>query len=80
MSDLLIAVVTMPMQLSSFVQNEWTAGQVPCKLTHYVQGVTIVVSILTLTAVAFDRSVVCLRNNNESSFTKRNNNSSKGFW
>ena len=55
-SDLLVVLVNMPMQLHYYVQNEWTAGQIPCKLANYVQGVTIVVSILTLTAVAIDRS------------------------
>lgn len=54
-SDLLIAVVNMPLQLIFLLRNEWDMGSVACKMTNYVQGVTIVVSILTLTGMAIDR-------------------------
>ena len=54
-SDTLIAVVNMPVQLMYHVQNEWTLGEIVCKVSRYAQGVVIVNSILTLTGMAVDR-------------------------
>ena len=47
--------LNMPLQLWFHLTNEWTLGEVMCKFTNYVQGVTIVASILTLTGIAADR-------------------------
>lgn len=58
-SDALIAGVNMPAQLMFYTQNEWTLGQVACKLTSYTQGIVIVASILTLTSLALDRYFAC---------------------
>ena len=44
-------------QLWYYISNEWTLGELMCKLTRYVQGVVIVNCILTLTGIAVDRSV-----------------------
>ncbi|XP_045211177.1 cholecystokinin receptor-like [Mercenaria mercenaria] len=61
-SDILIATLNMPFQLSFVIANEWlaegTAGEFLCKFTNYVQGVTIVACVLTLTAIAIDRYIV----------------------
>lgn len=54
-SDLLIAALNMPLQLKYYVQNEWSLGSEMCKFTKYMQGVTIVASILTLSGIAIDR-------------------------
>lgn len=54
-SDALIAIVNMPVQLKFYLQNEWLLGEVLCKLTSYMQGVVIVASIFTLTGLAIDR-------------------------
>ena len=58
-SDLLIATLNMPFQLYFVIANEWLAegatGEALCKFTNYVQGVTIVACVLTLTAIAIDR-------------------------
>ena len=54
-SDMLIASVNMPIQLRFYLINEWTLGSFWCKASSYIQGVTIVSSILTLTAIAVDR-------------------------
>ena len=56
-SDMLIAVLNMPFQLKFYLQNEWTLGEFLCKFSKYTQGVVIVVSIFTLSAIALDRSV-----------------------
>ena len=47
-----------PVQLWYYVSNEWTLGEMMCKLSRYVQGVVIVNCILTLTGIAVDRSVI----------------------
>ncbi|XP_069125521.1 QRFP-like peptide receptor [Argopecten irradians] len=61
-SDLLIATLNMPFHLHFIVVNEWlTGGKVGeflCKFTTYIQGITIVSSILTLLVIAIDRYVV----------------------
>jgi len=55
-SDALIAGINMPLQLHVYLlQNEWTLGEVACKLRAYSQGVVIVASILTLTSLALNR-------------------------
>jgi len=60
-SDVMISTLNMPFQLYYIVANEWIAsgktGEILCKLTPYVQGVTIVSSILTLLIIAIDRYV-----------------------
>ncbi|KAJ8317863.1 hypothetical protein KUTeg_002954 [Tegillarca granosa] len=59
-SDLMIATLNMPFQLYFIVANEWKAGEFLCKFTNYIQGVTVVASILTLLVIAFDRYwVIC---------------------
>ena len=58
-SDILVASLNMPFQLYFVCANEWLAeglaGEILCKFTNYVQGVTIVVCVLTLTVIALDR-------------------------
>ncbi|KAL4240917.1 G-protein coupled receptor [Mactra antiquata] len=61
-SDILVATLNMPFQLYFVCANEWLAdgitGEVLCKFTSYVQGVTIIACVLTLTAIAIDRYIV----------------------
>lgn len=58
-SDLMIATLNMPFQLYHIVANDWMAtgnfGSFLCKFTAYVEGVTVVASILTLLFIAIDR-------------------------
>ena len=54
-SDALIAGINMPLQLHLYQQNEWSLGEVACKLRAYSQGVVIVASILALCSLAVDR-------------------------
>ena len=54
-SDLAIAGLNMPFQLLFYLENEWTCGEVLCKLSNYIQGVVVVASILTLSGIAIDR-------------------------
>ncbi|WAQ96405.1 QRFPR-like protein [Mya arenaria] len=57
-SDALVAAWTMPMQLVFYIRNEWTLGDAMCKATSYVQGTSILASILTLTAISVERYYV----------------------
>ncbi|XP_041364270.1 QRFP-like peptide receptor [Gigantopelta aegis] len=57
-SDILISTINMPIQLNLIVINEWSMGDFFCKFTHYLQAVTIVANILTLTVIAIDRYLV----------------------
>ncbi|OWF43664.1 pyroglutamylated RFamide peptide receptor-like [Mizuhopecten yessoensis] len=54
-SDTLIAGWNMPIQLGYYVHNEWTLGEVMCKMSTYLQTVNVQASIFTLTAVAIER-------------------------
>ena len=58
-SDLLIATLNMPFQLYHIVANDWMAsgdfGAFLCKFTTYIEGVTVIASILTLLCIAIDR-------------------------
>ena len=58
-SDLLVAGVNVPLQMINHAHNQWTLGQTLCKISHYVQGVVFVSSILTLTGIAVDRRASC---------------------
>lgn len=50
----------MPLQLMFHLNNEWSLGEVMCKLTSFIQGVGIITSILALTAIAVERyHVIC---------------------
>ncbi|KAK7482323.1 hypothetical protein BaRGS_00026451 [Batillaria attramentaria] len=60
-SDLLVAGFNMPIRLLSTINNEWRLGLAACRLTEYLQGVTIVNNILTLTAIAINRYLVICR-------------------
>lgn len=61
-SDLMIATLNMPFQLYHIVANDWMAtgnfGAFLCKFTTYIEGVTVVASILTLLFIAIDRYIL----------------------
>lgn len=54
-SDTLIASWNVPLQLLFYLKNEWGLGESMCKATSFVQGVSILASILTLTAISLER-------------------------
>ncbi|XP_014677559.1 PREDICTED: pyroglutamylated RFamide peptide receptor-like [Priapulus caudatus] len=56
-ADLMVAVTCMPVAVGRIVYRIWIFGLVLCKLTAYVQGVSICASVFTLTVMAFDRYV-----------------------
>jgi len=54
-SDTLIAAWNVPLQLLFYLKNEWSLGEGMCKVTSFVQGVSILASILTLAAISLER-------------------------
>ncbi|XP_019644607.1 PREDICTED: neuropeptide FF receptor 2-like [Branchiostoma belcheri] len=54
-ADLLVALFCMPVTLISNIVTAWPFGGVICKLSPFMQGVSIGASIFTLVAIAADR-------------------------
>ncbi|XP_036234283.2 neuropeptide F receptor isoform X1 [Bactrocera oleae] len=56
-SDLLLCVITMPITLLEILSKYWPFGmlEVICKLVAMLQAVSIFVSTISITAIAFDR-------------------------
>ena len=54
-SDLLLAVLTMPFEFTRELKNEWIFGSVPCKLIEYVEIVVGGTAIMSHAFVAIDR-------------------------
>nr|ANO39125.1 GCR402 [Schmidtea mediterranea] len=56
-ADLLCAIFVLPMNFLQSITKEWLYGEILCRSTPYLQGVSVCTSIMTLTVVAFDRYV-----------------------
>ncbi|XP_072038926.1 QRFP-like peptide receptor isoform X3 [Amphiura filiformis] len=54
-SDLLIVVFCIPFTLIDALTVDWVLGSFMCKALNYITMVAIVASVLTLTAIAFER-------------------------
>uniref|UniRef100_A0A1B6EG53 G-protein coupled receptors family 1 profile domain-containing protein n=1 Tax=Clastoptera arizonana TaxID=38151 RepID=A0A1B6EG53_9HEMI len=54
-ADLLLIVVCIPVKLAKLFSYTWTMGFFLCKLVHYMQSVTAICSVLTLTAMSIER-------------------------
>ncbi|KAK2161483.1 hypothetical protein NP493_1579g00045 [Ridgeia piscesae] len=59
--DLLVIVVGMPFTLAPYIYRNWVYGVVVCKLTPFVEGISVSVSVLTLLAISIDRLYAILR-------------------
>lgn len=53
--DIMVVSICMPMTLASTIYRIWVYGDLPCKLTPFIQGVSVSVSVLTLVLVSVDR-------------------------
>ncbi|XP_002731651.1 QRFP-like peptide receptor [Saccoglossus kowalevskii] len=53
--DLAVVLVCMPITLGNIVYQEWIYGEVLCKLTPCVQGMSVSSSVFILTAVSLNR-------------------------
>ncbi|XP_068082551.1 galanin receptor 2b-like [Anabrus simplex] len=54
-ADLLVTLICMPMAVGVAVTRLWLYGQFMCKITFYLQGVSVGASVFTITAMSIDR-------------------------
>ncbi|XP_054275678.1 orexin receptor type 2-like [Macrosteles quadrilineatus] len=54
-ADLLVTFICMPMAVAQSVTGLWLYGETMCKLTSYLQGVSVGASVFTITAMSIDR-------------------------
>ncbi|KAK7501171.1 hypothetical protein BaRGS_00007656 [Batillaria attramentaria] len=54
-ADLLVALFCIPITVARYVYQVWVFGDAMCKAVGYLQGISIVASVLTILCMAFDR-------------------------
>ena len=54
-ADQLVVVVCFPFSLAPYVYRPWIYGETLCKITPFVQGTSVGVSVFTLLAISIDR-------------------------
>lgn len=54
-ADLLVTLICMPVAISQAVIKIWLYGEFMCKITYYMQGVSVGASVFTITAMSIDR-------------------------
>ncbi|XP_011871842.1 PREDICTED: allatostatin-A receptor-like [Vollenhovia emeryi] len=54
-ADLLVATICMPMTISHEISSSWNYSEFLCKLTSYLQSVSVTASIYTIMAMSIDR-------------------------
>ncbi|XP_017781016.1 PREDICTED: pyroglutamylated RFamide peptide receptor-like [Nicrophorus vespilloides] len=54
-SDLLLIVFCIPVKVAKLFSYTWALGSFLCKCVHYIQNVSMICSVLTLTAISIER-------------------------
>lgn len=54
-ADLSVVSVCMPITLGSYVYRDWVYGDIMCKLTPFLQGTAVCVSVLSLLVISMNR-------------------------
>ncbi|XP_014285975.1 QRFP-like peptide receptor isoform X2 [Halyomorpha halys] len=54
-ADLLLILICIPVKVAKLFSYTWTMGEFLCKMVHYMQGVSAICSVLTLTAMSIER-------------------------
>ncbi|XP_076320104.1 QRFP-like peptide receptor [Tachypleus tridentatus] len=54
-ADLLLILVCVPVKYVKLFSYTWTLGEICCKLVYYIQNVSSICSVLTLTAMSVER-------------------------
>ncbi|CAH1103549.1 unnamed protein product [Psylliodes chrysocephalus] len=54
-SDLILIIVCIPVKVAKLFSYTWEMGEVVCKTIHYMQYVSAICSVLTLTAISIER-------------------------
>ncbi|CAH1772861.1 unnamed protein product, partial [Owenia fusiformis] len=57
-ADLMLLLLCLPVKASEFIYEAWLLGDVACKIVYYVRDVSFACSIMTLTAMCFERHPV----------------------
>ncbi|XP_076441136.1 QRFP-like peptide receptor [Babylonia areolata] len=61
LADLLVGLFCIPITAVRYLYQVWVFGELMCKVTGYLQGISIVASVLTIVLMAADRYVAILR-------------------
>ncbi|CAI9736619.1 1-like peptide receptor [Octopus vulgaris] len=56
-ADLLLVLICVPVKGIAFFSFTWTMGYVLCKMVHYVQNVSMICSVMTLTMMSVERYI-----------------------
>ncbi|XP_052825853.1 delta-type opioid receptor [Octopus bimaculoides] len=56
-ADLLLVVICVPIKGVAFFSFTWTMGEVLCKAVHYLQNVSMLCSVFTLTVISIERYI-----------------------
>lgn len=60
MADFLVTLICMPIALGSYIYKLWVFGEFICKISNYVQGVSVSASVFSMTVMSMDRFfVIC---------------------
>uniref|UniRef100_T1L3K2 G-protein coupled receptors family 1 profile domain-containing protein n=1 Tax=Tetranychus urticae TaxID=32264 RepID=T1L3K2_TETUR len=54
-ADLLLIIVCVPVKFGQLFSFSWEIGPIPCKFVHYMQNVSAICSVYTLTAMSIER-------------------------
>jgi hypothetical protein len=57
-ADLAVILVCVPVTVSRLIYKQWVLGEFLCRFSSFVQGVSLSVSVMTLTAISIDRFVI----------------------
>jgi hypothetical protein len=58
LSDLLVIFICIPDEITRLNKTQRIYGELFCKITHFVQGICLSVSVMTLTAISIDRYLI----------------------
>ncbi|XP_067679397.1 orexin receptor type 2-like isoform X1 [Haliotis asinina] len=61
LADFLVILICLPPSVISDVTTNWPLGHAMCKAVHYLQKVSVFVSVLTLTAISMERWMAICR-------------------
>ncbi|XP_015922792.1 QRFP-like peptide receptor [Parasteatoda tepidariorum] len=54
-ADLLVVIICVPVKFGQLFSYSWALGEFGCKFVHYVQNVSAICSVLTLTSMSVER-------------------------
>ncbi|XP_025102680.1 QRFP-like peptide receptor isoform X2 [Pomacea canaliculata] len=59
--DLMVVCVCLPITLGNYIYRDWVYGQAMCKLTPFLQGMAVGVSVLSMMSISLNRYFAILR-------------------